>query len=192
MKEIEILVEVYDNIDTIKNKLKGFNYAGLKRTIDEYYYDPKREELKPDNNNQLNQCLRLRTKGDTYSITYKDDVFDNGKWLYSNEYESNIENIDMVREIFNRLGLIKFIEIDNNKETYTYEDYEIVIEDVKDLGLFMEVEYCTNEDVDVKKIKDDIQKFIDSLGLNVSKELNMGKPEMFLRKHNIKIETSVN
>lgn len=93
----------------------------------------------------------------------------------------------MIKEIFDRLGLIKFIEIDNKKETYTYGDYEIVIEDVKDLGIFMEVEYCTNDDVDVLKIKNEIQKFIDDLNLNVSKELNMGKPEMYIKKQNIKL-----
>ena len=52
----------------------------------------------------------------------------------------------------------------------------------------MEVEYCTNDDVDVKLIKKEIQSFIDSLKLNVSKELNMGKPEMYMKKHNIRID----
>lgn len=94
----------------------------------------------------------------------------------------------MLREIFNKLGLVKFIEIDNEKETYIYKDYEIVIENVKDLGLFMEVEYCTNENIDVKQTKNQIQNFIDELNLKVSKELNMGKPEMYMRKHNIKID----
>ena len=187
MKEIEILVEVYDDINNVKEKLTKFEYIGLKHTIDEYYYDPKRDELKPDNNNQLNHCLRLRTKDNEYCITYKDDVFDNDIWLYSNEYETKIENIDITREIFNKLGLKKFIEIDNKKETYKYNDYEIVIEDVKDLGLFMEVEYCTNDDVDINNTKKEIQEFIDSLNINVSKELNMGKPEMYLRKNNINI-----
>ena len=188
MKEIEVLVEVYDDIDIIKNKIKEFNYVGLKHTIDEYYYDPKRDELKPDKNNQLDHCLRLRSKNNEYSITYKDDVFENGKWLYSNEYETKVENINIVREIFSKLGLKKFIEIDNKKETYTYNDYEIVIEDVKDLGVFMEVEYCTERDVDVKEVKMQIQDFIDNLKINVSSELNMGKPEMYMRKHNIKID----
>ena len=59
MKEIEVLVEVYDNIDSIKDKFKDFNYEGLKHTIDEYYYDPKRDELKPDKNNQLDHILQL-------------------------------------------------------------------------------------------------------------------------------------
>ncbi len=188
MKEIEILVEVYDDIQTIKNALKNYDYIGLKHTIDEYYYDPKREDLKPDNNNQLSHCLRLRSKNNDYLITYKDDVFENGKWLYSNEYETKVESIDTLREIFNKLGLKKFIEIDNEKEIYKSDKYEIAIEKVKDLGMFMEVEYCTNDDVDVTTIKQEIQGFINSLNIKVSKELNMGKPEMYIRKNNINIE----
>lgn len=188
MKEIEVLVEVYDDINIIKKRLDKFKYLGLCNTIDEYYYDPKRDTLKPDKNNQLSHCLRLRSTNNIYSITYKDDVFDNGKWLYSNEYETKIEDISIVREIFKKLGLIKFIEIDNKKEKYKYNDYEIVIEVVKDLGIFIEVEYCTDSDVDIKLIKSDIQKFIDNLNLNVSSELDMGKPEMYMRKHNITIK----
>jgi len=187
MKEIEVLVEVYDDILSIKNIFEKFDYKGLKNTIDEYYYDPKRDTLKPDKDNQLSHCLRVRSKNNEYSITYKDDVFDNGKWLYSNEYETKVESIAMIKKIFNKLGLVRFIEINNKKETYTYNNYEIVIEEVKDLGIFMEVEYCTNEDVDVKLIKKEIQNFIDSLELNVSEELNMGKPEMYMKKHNIHI-----
>ena len=188
MKEIEILVEVYDDINKTKEALKGFKYVGLKHTIDEYYYDPKREELKPDKNNQLSHCLRLRRKNDDYSITYKDDVFKNGKWLYSNEYETQVESIDILKEIFKRLGLKKFIEIDNKKEIYNTEKYEIAIEEVKDLGLFIEVEYCTSDDVDVENEKKEIQDFINSLNLKVSEELQMGKPEIYLRAHNIKID----
>ncbi len=188
MKEIEILVEVYDDISKIKNLLKKYKYVGLKRTIDEYYYDPKRKELKPDKNNQLSHCLRVRSKNDEYSITYKDDVFKNDKWLYSNEYETRIESKEVLKEILDKLGLKKLIEIDNEKEIYKTDKYEIALENVKDLGLFMEVEYCTSDDVDVDKIKNEIQLFIDSLNIKVSKELNMGKPEMYLRKHNIRID----
>ena len=102
MKEIEVLVEVYDDILSIKNKFEKFDYKGLKNTIDEYYYDPKRDTLKPDKDNQLSHCLRVRSKNNEYSITYKDDVFDNGKWLYSNEYETKVESIAMIKEIFNK------------------------------------------------------------------------------------------
>ena len=183
MKEIEILVEVYDDIEKVKKIFEKFEYIGLKKTIDEYYYDPLR-----DTNGGLNHCLRLRQKNNEYSITYKDDVFENGKWLYSDEYETKVESLEMTHEIFNKLGLIKFIEIDNEKETYTYENYEIIIENVKDLGIFMEVEYCTSDNIDIKTEKIKIQEFINSLGISVSEELNMGKPEMYMRKHKIDIK----
>ena len=52
----------------------------------------------------------------------------------------------------------------------------------------MEVEYCTNDNVDVKQVKEEIQNFINGLELNVSEELNMGKPEMYMKKHNIHID----
>lgn len=188
MKEIEILVEVLDSVENVKKALSSFEYVGLKHTIDEYYYDPKRDTLKPDANNNLLHCLRLREKNNSYTITYKDDVFDGDTWLYSNEYETSVEDINTLKTIFEKLELKKFITIDNKKETYIYKDYEIVLEDVKDLGLFMEVELCTNDDVDVKKVKKEIQQFIDSLNIKVTSELNMGKPEMYMKKNNIIIE----
>ena len=40
MKEIEILVEVYDEPSKIIEKLDNFEFKGVKETIDVYYYDP--------------------------------------------------------------------------------------------------------------------------------------------------------
>ena len=94
MKEIEVLVEVYDDIEKAKSILNRFQYIGEKQVIDEYYYDPKRDELKPDKDGEIYKCLRLRKKNDEFLVTYKDDVFEDNKWLYSNEYETKIESID--------------------------------------------------------------------------------------------------
>ena len=99
MKEIEILAEVFDTKDRVKEILNSFNYIGLNKVVDEYYYDPKRDTLKPSKDDELYHCLRLRTKNNKHYITYKDDVYDNNKWLYSNEYETEVEKIDMLKEI---------------------------------------------------------------------------------------------
>ena len=187
MKEIEILVEVYDSIQNVKEKLNGLEYIGEKHIIDEYYYDPKRDDLKPDINNRLLHCLRLRNKNNEYFITYKDDVFENDKWIYSNEYETKVDSIEMLREIFNKIGLKQFIEINNIKEIYKSDKYEISLERVKNLGNFLEVEYCTDNDIDIIEIKNEIQQFINNLNIKTSEELNMGKPEMYLRKNGINI-----
>ena len=88
MKEIEILVRVNEKIDKIKKKFTKFNYLGVNRVVDEYYYDPLRSNLKPNDKGEIDECLRIRMNNDKYLITYKDDVYENDKWLYSNEYES--------------------------------------------------------------------------------------------------------
>lgn len=62
MKEIEILVKVYDEIDDCKKKLEKFNCKGRKEVVDIYYYDPLRDILKPNEKNEINQCMRLRKK----------------------------------------------------------------------------------------------------------------------------------
>ncbi len=62
MKEIEILVEVYSNVDEVIRKLGNFEYLGNNEVIDTYYYDPLRKNLKPNSKNQIDECLRLRTK----------------------------------------------------------------------------------------------------------------------------------
>lgn len=43
----------------------------------------------------------------------------------------------------------------------------------------MEVEYRTNDNVDVTKEKEAIQEIIYRLNIKVSEELNMRKPEMY-------------
>ena len=188
MKEIEILVQLFDDITKCKKELKDkYEYEGTKLTIDEYYYDPLRNNLKPNKENQIDECLRLRIKDNKHYITYKVDRFEGKKWLYSDEYETEVKDINQLHKIFELLGLKKLLTINNNKSIYKTDKYEIAIEEVKDLGNFMEVEYCTNENVDVKEIKEEIQRFIDELGFKVSKELNIGKPEMMIKQNNIKI-----
>lgn len=188
MKEIEILVEVLDDVENVLKALDKFQYEGDKETIDVYYYDPLRDTLKPNSAGEINECLRVRTKNDLAYVTYKVDNFDdNGKWLYSDEYETTIGDLVMLNKIIERLGLVPLLTIHNKKKTYVTDKYEIVLEDVKDLGHFLEVEFCTNEDVDVKKVKEEIQEFIDSLGIKVSEELNMGKPEMMIKRKKIAV-----
>lgn len=187
MKEIEILVQVYSPIEEVIKVLNKFNYEGTKETIDVYYYDPMRNNLKPDSKGQIDECLRIRTKDNKNYITYKVDNFDNGKWLYSDEYETEVDNIYMISEILKRLGFKELLTIHNSKRTYVTDKYEVVFETVKDLGYFLEVEYCTSQEVDVKLIKNEIKEFVDHLGIKVSDELNIGKPEMMIKKFKIEV-----
>ncbi len=70
----------------------------------------------------------------------------------------------------------------NKKHTFLTDKYEIVLEEIKDAGLFLEVEVLNEIKEDkILQEKKKILKFIKSTKIKVSDELNMGKPEIMLR-----------
>ncbi|MBK9477659.1 MAG: class IV adenylate cyclase [Bacteroidetes bacterium] len=184
MTEIEILVDLYTDIEIAKKKLADFHFQGSKRTIDRYFYDPLRLNLKLNDNNKLLECCRVRTKGGQNYITYKVDIYDNEIWKYSEEHETKFDDLDTMLKILNKLGLKPLIKIDNLKHIYSTDNYEIVLEEVDGLGYFLEVEYSSSVNNDsVEEIKAQIFQFILTLGLDIGEELNSGKPELLLLKN---------
>lgn len=183
-KEVEILVNVYDKKKQAIKKLSNLEFLGNKKTLDIYFFDPKRDDLKPDKSGQLNNCLRVRSKGKESSIAYKVDHFDKmGVWLYSDEYESNVSDFNKTVEIFQKLGFKELIRIENIKSTFINKKYEVVLEDVKNLGLFMEVErHNVGKKEDIVKVKEEIWNWIQKLNIKVGLELTMGKPELMLKR----------
>lgn len=183
MREIEVLVELKDDIDKAHKILEKFEYKGNKRTIDTYYVDPMRDNLKLNAKNKLMECCRLREKGDKYYVTYKTDNYDGETWVYSDEHETAVTDLDALKKIFAALGLQKLVVVDNTKHIFETPDYEIVLEEVKDLGSFMEVEALNDdESLSAEEIKAKIYTFINDLGLSIGAELNSGKPELLLNK----------
>ena len=68
MKEIEILVEVYSTPQEIIKTLEKFEFLGINETIDTYFYDPLRDNLKPNGKLQIDECFRVRTKNNINTI----------------------------------------------------------------------------------------------------------------------------
>lgn len=183
MIELEILVEVKSAYHVALKELNKFKFISEDYVEDVYYYDPLRKDLLP-NNNRLYSSFRLRKKGNNFYVTYKNDIFLGDKWLYSNEQEVQISNFDTMKEILDKLGLKPLVSIENKKKIFNYNDYEIVLEKVDNLGVFLEVEIKREiEESQIFKEKRKIQEFINSLNLEVSEELNSGKPELLLKKY---------
>lgn len=180
MKEIEILVNVLDSKEKVLKILSNFKYNGIKKVLDIYLYDPKTNKFHFKNK----ECLRIRKKDSKNFLAYKKDNYDsNGNWIYSDEHETEINDFEIVMKIMEQFGLKELIKIDNEKHTFVTDKYEIVLEDVRDLGLFLEIERLEVKDnEDVNEVKKEIQEFIYRLGIKVSKELNLGKPELMLKK----------
>jgi predicted adenylyl cyclase CyaB len=185
MKEIEILIEVKSTKEDALKALEQFDYQGIKKTLDVYFSDPLRKDLQPDEQGRLAASFRLRTKNGKNSLAYKVDHFNDSEWSHSDEYETSFDDLESMSHIIEKLGLIELIRIDNEKHIFLTTEYEIVLEDVKDLGLFMEVEKLAQvPDDKVAATKQEIRTFLQSLDIEFREEQNAGKPELMLHKGN--------
>jgi len=169
-KEIEILVRLNSPVDKV---LADFEYKFKKtkiKNIKDIYYGDLNE-----------RSLRLRLNEDKPAVLcYKKDYYEKGKWIYSDEYETEVSSFKTTEKILNSLGYFELVKVEMVKHCFINKKYEIVIEKVKSLGNFLEVEaIAENEEVD--KTKKEIALFISSLNLDVSEELNEGKAEMMLK-----------
>lgn len=187
MKEVEILVMIQsEDFRGIRERiLQKAKFVSKNVILDTYYFDPLRKNLKPDENLALYECFRLRKKDEKAFLTYKIDRFDeNGKWLYSDENESAVQNADEIGKIIANLGLEELVVVDMVKEYYENEDYTIAIEYVENLGAFLEVEskkkFEKDEEIRLEKAK--IEGYISTFGFDVSEDVGIGKPEMLLKK----------
>ncbi len=188
-KEIEILVPVLSTEEACGNALSPFTHGGTARTVDTYFYDPQREDLKPNQETgRILACMRVRTRDGEQGgyIAYKSDNFDGDEWLYSDEYETRVDDAETAKEIVRKLGLKVLTIVDCEKSVYATADgsKEIVFEKVAGLGNFLEVESkVAVADHEAATAKEGLRKFIrDELHLEFGEELNSGKPELMLQK----------
>ena len=79
------------------------------------------------------------------------------------------------------LGLKELIKVHDRRNIYKYKDFEIELEDIEGLGIFIEVEKMSTLDNEIE-IKEEIRDFIRSLKLKNVKELNIGKNQYLISK----------
>lgn len=186
MIELEILVQVYDDVELLQSKLSQFVKKNESTIIDTYYYDPLRQKLKPHEDKKLYASFRVREKENISQITFKNDFYKDGIWQYSDELETKVGDANIIKGIIDNLGLKVLAKISSHKTYYQYKDYEIVLEEVEKLGVFLEVELQNSAKYsDYINEKKKMQKFLNDLNLNVSNELNCGKPELYISKYGI-------
>ncbi len=93
-----------------------------------------------------------------------------GKWR-EEEIKINIEK-EKLLTFFEVLGFKKVLEIVKHRERWKFKEFEINLDDIKDLGKFVEIE---------GKSWEDIKKLAKNLGIK-SKEIREGYVKLFERR----------
>ena len=130
-----------DNINEIEIKLKVDNkeYNRILNIV-------KKNSINKGNINQIdtyytlknnNEWLRIRNENGKYIFNYKKKV-DNS---YYEKYDVLIDNFNNLDKILNAVGVYKIGTIDKKRISYIYKDkYVFSFDDVKDIGMFIEIE----------------------------------------------------
>ena len=181
MKEIEVEVTFDNTKEEVIKVLSKYEYVGEKEIVDIYYYDPLRSNLQPESDLRLNETFRVRKTKKGHYLTYKKQHFKGKLWVYSDEYETKVEDYNTIKKIIKMLGLKELITVHNRRNIYKYKDFEIELEDIEGLGIFIEVEKMSTLDNEIE-IKEEIRDFIRSLKLKNVKELNIGKNQYLISK----------
>lgn len=184
--EVEIKVKV-DNLGEIKNKVSkiGKLIKAIKQ-IDEYYVPAHKNFFaqKP----HPTEYLRIRTNPDkvvweyTRSINMKKD----GDYDYAEEYETEILDAKELRKILKFLDFEKVVTIEKEREYWMCGDIEVALDQIKDLGSFVEAE-AKGDFKDDKEAKRGCIKFLESLGIkDVDKnQIKSGYPELYFERINL-------
>ncbi len=103
---------------------------------------------------------------------------------HCDEYETQVTNKEQTDKILTALSFKKFLTVNKKRETFTYQDLEIVFDEVKGLGYFIEVE-SLKDFGGVEKTRDEILKFTSFLGLKKTTTVPGGYAGALMRKNGL-------
>jgi len=135
------------------------------------------------------EWLRLRRENNQYTLTYKHWYPERVKEsTHCDEYETIIENGKNFEKILYVLDFKKIIVVDKKRTAYKLDKFEIAIDDVKDLGSFIEIEIKSKYnsiDEAIKKIYT-LAKELDLKELAQDHPVRTGYPlPLYRKKRNI-------
>lgn len=165
-KEIEIQVQIENSRKLISFLKKEAKFIGKQHQIDKYFTPAHKNFTKV---RPIKEWLRLRDSSGEFSINYKNWHHEkNGKGHFCDEYETKVEDMKQMENIFKSLNMKPTVTVDKIRKTYLYKNYEISIDSIKRLGDFVEIEYKGKQ---TKKSPKDITKEM----VAFLKNLNCGK-----------------
>ena len=121
--------------------------------------------------------IRFTDKGDSVCLKHwhRDPI--TTKTTHCDEFETPVKDGKTLLELYKAIGFTDNVILDKTRTTYNSTDFEIVIDEVKGIGQFMEVELkkkVANANIGLKNIND----FLRQLGLKKYIKMERGYVSM--------------
>jgi adenylate cyclase class 2 len=141
MLEIELKARV-DSLGPVRALLrkKGALSCGRVHERDIYFNAPDRDFKATD------EALRVRYSGGKAVLTYKGAKIRDLKFKAREELSTAVESGEVTGEILARLGFTRTAEVNKWRETYTLGSATVMLDEVEQLGTFVEIEVIAEAD----------------------------------------------
>lgn len=180
--EVEIKIPVSEELFAeLKNKLKSIaNFKEASDQADDYYIPAHRDFLAEK---YPFEWLRIRKKEDKFILTYKHYYPERAEEnTHCDEYETKLEDPGQLENIFSALNFKKIVSVNKHRLVYQYKnEFEVVLDIVKELGCFIEVEAIKNFG-SIQTTRQKLFEFAKALGINVSRADKRGYPYLMMKK----------
>lgn len=189
MREIEITVKVFDSVEKTKDILarQGLKIIDIYSTKDIYLSQDT--NLSQSIESMLNKSVILRqivTPSKVIKkIVHKNKVYDGDTLLYEDKINLKCEDLENAKLLFEALDFKELVIVQYDSFVYKKEGLELSFQNVKDLGLLLEIESDKKKlesEEDVMQEKRSLYNLAKSLSLNIGDELNIKKAKALIEK----------
>ena len=111
-----------------------------------------RDVLNPETGELQRSLMTLKVEGQTK--------------LASNEYEFVVDDGNTARQMLTALGWQEIVTVDKVRLESKTEDYTICVDEVAGLGLFIELEVLTEDDINTDNIQQQMYSFLKNLKID--------------------------
>jgi adenylate cyclase class 2 len=156
MIEVEIRAKV-KNLEKIRSKLKKLNFIFVKKIKQVDSIFGRNSDL--DNQHKIiDGCFiaRIREINEKKTLEFK-EIKRNG---ICTEFNIPITNLDLSLNFLNKLDFQESFTISKVREIYTYKEFEISLDEVKQLGSFIEIEHQSKDGQEAKLALDECNKML--------------------------------
>jgi adenylate cyclase, class 2 len=174
-KEIEVKAKV-ENFDVLLSKLKELGCV-LSEPLTQNDNILLSKELEFPDIILGTPVLRIRESKDT-KFTLK---IASGNELVCEEHEVIVSNAENTKQLLEALGYHTVVKVNKTRRKCKYNDYEICLDEVEELGSFVEVEKFSEDDP--SKIQEELFQFLESLGVKKEDQVFQGYDTLMFNKN---------
>lgn len=174
MLEIEVKVNLKDPKQIERSIIElGAVPVGIENHVDTYYSAPYRDFSKTD------EAVRIRVLNNKYFLTYKGPKLDSISKTRK-EFEVQIDDADNMGIILSSLDFVPVTTIVKKRKKYRLGNFSIDLDEVKNLGNFMEIEINSRNSNDYEEKIESIFKFLDKLGISRKETIRKSYMELLM------------